>query len=39
MIVELLKGGTKYTRKLLQLKMMGSGVSPKTFGRAMDLLE
>ena len=39
MIVELLKGDTKYTRKLLQIKMMGSGVGPKTFGRAMDLLE
>ncbi len=39
MIVELLKGDTKYTRKLLQIKMLGSGVGPKTFGRAMDLLE
>jgi hypothetical protein len=39
MIVELLKSDTKYTRKLLQLKMMGSGVGPKTFGRAIDLLE
>lgn len=39
MIVELLKDGAKYTRKLLQLKMMGSGVGPKAFGRAIDLLE
>ncbi len=39
MIVELLKGDTKYTRKLLQSKMMGSGVGPKTFVRAIDLLE
>ena len=39
MIVELLKGDTKYTRKLLKIKMMGSGVGPKTVGRAIDLLE
>ena len=39
MIVELLKGDAKYTRKLLKLKMMGSGVHPIIFGRAIDQLE
>ena len=39
MIVELLKGDGKYTRKLLKLKMMGSGVHPIIFGRAIDQLE
>ena len=39
MIVELLQGDAKYTRKLLKLKIMGSGVDFSTFGRAIDLLE
>ena len=39
MIVEILQGEVKYTRKLLKLKMMGSGVDYSTFGRAIDMLE